>query len=311
MLWEDLYARTLGNNVKQVLDADRAAKTPTCTLWLDPRGRCTSDIFKPAQLKMGNPNWYANAWWTALADAAAFSIKETTADIAKKGKFDVKGRYFTPSGTSTYRLFFVPHAAWLAYDVFTKLLQDTIKSSKGAKGISCTVAMPDIDFTTAQLEGRESLDANGVQAWSQKIGSLVEAGDWLKKVADQKSSLLRIGIHPLGLYSTWIAANQVNDLIKEVTKSTSRTASWRRIMPNANQVMSYNETLGANGVLGRDRFTHVRAEQLPLKPGQDDLAEPRRPTDSFMGDSANNVSVWGHESASPVFTLFCSGPQRS
>ena len=291
MLWKDLKARTFGNNVKQVLDADRTAKTPTCDLWQDSKGRHTADIFKPAQMKPGGANWLAPAWATALTDAATFSVKETTADIAKKGKFDVKARYFTPSGSpTTYRLFVVPHVDWLNYTLFTKLVKDTWNSSKGVKGVSCTVAIPGVDFTTNQFEGRETLDTKKVQLWAQKLGPLVEAGDWLGQVAQQKAGLLRIGMHPLGLYSTWISTSQVNDLIKEVTKNT-RAASWRRMMPSSDQVNAYNDRLSANGVLARQRFTYFTPEQLPLKPGQDDLAEPRRPTDSFMGDSANNVSL--------------------
>ena len=111
----------------------------------------------------------------------------------------------------------------------------------------------------------------------------------LAQVAARGVGLAKLSTHPLELYSTWIPVDHLGTLIDEMTLSAPARGSWARPLPTAVQVGLCDQTLRDYGVLARNRIIGAKSELLPLVPGQADLIEKRRPTQSIMGDSANQV----------------------
>lgn len=288
-----MRARTIDQGAQALREADKniAKDALPCRAWDVPRSKPT--IFTPRMTRLSSEgDWYKAAWRDALYKMAEDSVKQVK--TVKTTKFDVKGRYFTPA-TGKYQLFVVPEVNWeknaqpATRDIFVACVQKAMETSKGKNGITCDVAMPFGDLTADQRAGRAALDVAQVLAWSKSFNNPANTMTALAKVATRKVGLVKLSTHPLGFYSTWIPVDHLSTLIDETTKAAPGAGSWVRSRPTALQVSLWDQTLCDYGILARNRMMGIHPEELPLIPGEKDLAEKRRTTESIMGDSANQV----------------------
>ncbi|KIP05620.1 hypothetical protein PHLGIDRAFT_119654 [Phlebiopsis gigantea 11061_1 CR5-6] len=288
ILWKEMRARTIDPGAEALRAADKkiAKDALPCAVWDIPRSKPA--IFTPLATRLSSEgDWYKAAWCEALRDTAKESVKHVP--TVTTTKFDVKSRYFTPS-TGKYQLFVVPHVDWeknglsATRDIFVACVKSALGGSNGRAGIACDVAMPPADATPAQLAGRAALDVAQVLAWAKRPDNPVTTTVLLGAVAKRNVGILKLSSHPLGLYSTWIPVDHLGALIDETTQGAG---SWARPRPDAPQVGLWDQTLCDYGILARNRVMGLQPEELPLIPGEKDLAEKRRTTASVMGDSAN------------------------
>lgn len=291
MLWDDLYDRTLGKYADTIRDQDLGLDERPYRFWFMTTGRHNGGIFDSSRGTNELARQAYKKLWKDTLDAAFAESKKYSPSTTKVKNFDVRGRYFTPSSKENpYTLILVPHADWLTRDVLVECAKSVEKNAKGLVPLyhvapqSATGTI----LTEEQSQGKQKVPHEQVAKWAKELVTTnPAAAAYLLKAAQSGFGMLKIGMHPLGLYSTWISTDQVNDLILEMTG----TDSWVRYPPGPAVVPGFNDRLQDYGVLARDLVTIPTKSVLPLFPGRDQLNEKRRGTASIMGDSANKVSL--------------------